>query len=1188
MASSSTDQVSEVFEKAKADFLKGIKDPKLRNELEKATTIDDIWDYTEQLQKDQASNKRLRGMKRIGPYIERLQEYAGVIEVFVQVKPDILALIWGPIKLLLQVSSNLVASFDAILGVMKNMGSILPRFNEFVPLFKNNERMKYVLGLFFQDILDFYLVSLKFFGLTRWKVFFESLWPARRAEIQVIAENIEKHRLLLCNEITLNDILEAHTARKKALEHYAETREFQERQDFHCMETYIRPPSYDEDLDRICNSRCQGTGSWLVQDQQFVSWAEGKEKSAQVLWLQGIPGAGKTFLASTAVDRTKDLGHSLFALLSYRNDLKSPIPIYHSLIFQLASQDRDLRTVLCSTIMSTTKDLKRDLKGDSKFAFSIFSKLLQAAGPTYIAIDGLDEIDEFTQQAFLHLLLDELKSLPHVKLLVSSRRVERIERILKPVAAILPIDQKNSDCIKAYVSRRGGEWLDNSYFESDARSEIRRLLNPLASKADGMFLYARIVLEDVEMLQDLDSIRDQLSVLPEGLDEAYERILQRITKYPSSAQKQCKKILSWIACAPVQITRHEMEQVLIIKTDHRSVPPVRSTLNTLPLCGPLVEVEDEKLKFVHFTVKEYLLRHEKNKLFDEREALLEISTTCLAYLCSDLLDADISDDDIQRNLVSGAYRLLNFAHRQWAECLRLCTRHFRDELPPQLVPLLGHIMQELANPYYSEDLDTNLGLWSLDRFKSNLEEVKTISRSLDFRSLMATSYDWRLDEGEACWSDFDSTTISATTIRVHRKLKSLLCSGSKHTKDCYCSEIQKHYGPAVNICPFLSCRFHQFPLRNRDLRDKHIRQHERPFKCAVETCEYSTLGFCSRGQLEQHRVQYHQRPTELHIPGDLDTLQHENLNSLVMEYIMRDEVQEMERILPSIISRWASQSAFRSSFEGLLASHGSVAMARLILSERPLIDDPSSLIDDPSSLIDDPFCKSFVPHAIKSCNITVVEWVFSNGVIALLESRVVESRFLPEILASDSIEIFNIWRNYALSFGSTDTIFSPRLASSKLSPVVELQVASLWIEQYRLGNVLGGNSSLVLNWLASGNCSIVLAKALVACGADVNFGRKGSCWLTLHQALRKTSAEAADLVKYLLLSGADPHASITRRSGKNKGQTVFPSSMPGVKGIFKWLGKTWDELVEWAAEERGKNAKDTLPPASSTLSADRG
>ncbi|PNP80169.1 hypothetical protein FNYG_06492 [Fusarium nygamai] len=1177
MASNSTDQVSEVFEKAKADFLNGIKDQKLRTQLQKATTIDDIWDYTEQLQKEQGSTKRLRGMRRIGPYIERLQEYAGVIEVFVQVKPDILALIWGPIKLLLQVSSNLVASFDAILGVMKNMGSILPRFNEFVPLFKNNERLKYVLGLFFQDILDFYHVSLRFFGLTRWKVFFESLWPARRAEIQVIAENIEKHRLLLCNEITLNDILEAHTARKKALEHYAETREFQERQDFHSMETYIRPPSYDEDLDRIRNSRCEGTGSWLVQDQQFADWADGKDKSHQVLWLQGIPGAGKTFLASTAVDRAKDLGHSLFAFLSYRHDLKSPIPIYHSLIFQLASQDRDLRTVLCSTIMNTTKDMKRDLKGDSKFALNTFTKLLQAAGSTYITIDGLDEIDDCTQQVLLHLLLDELKSLPHVKLLISSRRVDRIERILKPVAMMLPIDQKNSGCIESYVSHRGGDWLDNSFFDSDARSEVRQLLSPLASKADGMFLYARIVLEDVEMLQDLDSIRDQLSALPEGLDEAYERILQRMTKHPSAAQRQCKKILSWVACSPVQITRHEMEQALIIQADQRRVPPVRSNLNTLPLCGPLVEVEDEYLKFVHFTVKEYLLRHQKHKLLDEGEALLEISTTCLAYLCSDILDPDLSDDDIERNVISGAYRLVHFAHHQWAECLRLCTRHFRNKLSPQVVPLLDQIMLDLGNPYYNQDSDTKLGLWSLDKLKANLEKVKAISRSLDFRSIMASSYDWRLDEGDSSWADFDPTTISATTIRVHRVLQSLLCSGSKHANDCHCSEIQKHYGLAVNRCPYVSCRFHQSPFKIKHLRDEHIRHHDRPFKCAEESCEYSTLGFSSQGQLEHHRVQYHQRPAQFEFSGDIDTLQDEDLKLLLMEYIIKDKVQEMERILPSTISRWPSELAFKSSFVELLASHGSVAMARLIFGER------WSMSHNPMEL--------FVRGALTSQNIPVVDWTFSlrNGLYE--PDRYLLFDFNSEIMASGSIEVFNIWRKRLLSSGSFNkAALSNNLVKRKWSPMVESQLASFWVEQFKSGNLDVERASWLLKELAMSNCSLVLAKALVACGANVNYkATSTSNRSPLHHVVRKDTAEAAYLAEYLLLSGADPYTKYICGTGKNRGQTLTPSLEPGAKAISKWLGKTWEELVEWAAKERRKASDDGLPSASSSRSlGDRG
>lgn len=36
-----------------------------------------------------------------------------------------------------------------------------------------------------------------------------------------------------------------------------------------------------------------------------------------------------------------------------------------------------------------------------------------------------------------------------------------------------------------------------------------------------MFLYAKIIIESIEMLPDVGSIREQLEVLPEGLDEAY-------------------------------------------------------------------------------------------------------------------------------------------------------------------------------------------------------------------------------------------------------------------------------------------------------------------------------------------------------------------------------------------------------------------------------------------------------------------------------------------------------------------------------------------------------------------------------------------------------------------------------------------------------------------------------------------
>lgn len=58
------------------------------------TSEEDVWDSIEVLQKEQASRNALRNMARIEPFISGMAQYAQVIEVFVQVKPDIMALIW--------------------------------------------------------------------------------------------------------------------------------------------------------------------------------------------------------------------------------------------------------------------------------------------------------------------------------------------------------------------------------------------------------------------------------------------------------------------------------------------------------------------------------------------------------------------------------------------------------------------------------------------------------------------------------------------------------------------------------------------------------------------------------------------------------------------------------------------------------------------------------------------------------------------------------------------------------------------------------------------------------------------------------------------------------------------------------------------------------------------------------------
>jgi hypothetical protein len=163
MTSNSYDPVARAFDAAKRDFQAQLKDPDLYDRILKTTTIDEVYNFTNELQEEQAKTGHLRHLAKIEPYLEQLREYAKVIEVFAQVHPDIFCLIWGPIKLLLQWSSILKKSFDEIILVTAAIGDSLPQFEQITRIFSSNDSLNNLLVLFFRDILDFYQISFEFF-----------------------------------------------------------------------------------------------------------------------------------------------------------------------------------------------------------------------------------------------------------------------------------------------------------------------------------------------------------------------------------------------------------------------------------------------------------------------------------------------------------------------------------------------------------------------------------------------------------------------------------------------------------------------------------------------------------------------------------------------------------------------------------------------------------------------------------------------------------------------------------------------------------------------------------------------------------------------------------------------------------------------------------------------------------------
>ena len=162
------DPIQAAFERAAQDFRKdSLQDPTVSASISQTTTISQVYDATDKLQAEQARTSHLRHLSRIEPYLSRLGEYAGAVAIFVQVKPDVFALIWGPIVLLLQWASALKTSFDAIFNTTAEIGQALPEFEQAARVFEGSERIKDVLLLFFRDILNFYGVALRFFRLPR-------------------------------------------------------------------------------------------------------------------------------------------------------------------------------------------------------------------------------------------------------------------------------------------------------------------------------------------------------------------------------------------------------------------------------------------------------------------------------------------------------------------------------------------------------------------------------------------------------------------------------------------------------------------------------------------------------------------------------------------------------------------------------------------------------------------------------------------------------------------------------------------------------------------------------------------------------------------------------------------------------------------------------------------------------------
>ena len=85
--------IAAAFDIARREFLSSFSQED-QDAFLKFTSVDDVYDATDAIQKEQAKTRTLQNLNKIQPYIECLSQYAGVVDTLIQIKPDFLAIIW--------------------------------------------------------------------------------------------------------------------------------------------------------------------------------------------------------------------------------------------------------------------------------------------------------------------------------------------------------------------------------------------------------------------------------------------------------------------------------------------------------------------------------------------------------------------------------------------------------------------------------------------------------------------------------------------------------------------------------------------------------------------------------------------------------------------------------------------------------------------------------------------------------------------------------------------------------------------------------------------------------------------------------------------------------------------------------------------------------------------------------------
>ncbi|KAK1708404.1 hypothetical protein CaCOL14_005156 [Colletotrichum acutatum] len=439
------------------------------------------------------------------------------------------------------------------------------------------------------------------------------------------------------------------------------------------IRAWLNPTSYDfesSEYRKHLGSHISGTGDWLTASHSYKQWLQSEDTG--LLWIKGIPGSGKSVLASKIIKELSsnnegnpvlyfffrqiiDANHEPAALLRDWLDqvLAYSPPLQKRLKGYVVKEKYSDKTRLFATMSI------QDLWNDLRLAFS------GLPGRVYCVADALDEMDR-GNDIFLQALAKLGSWNPSkVKVLITSRPVPAIEGPLRHAKCNQIRLQENM--VDADIST----FVRQALKASDISDHDRQLIQEaIPGRANGLFLYAKLAMDS--FLEAGADIKVVLASLPADMNQMYTDLLNEHSRRSGISDAVQRLILQWVTHATRPLRLLEIAEM--IDVTHNDV--VRDLKGTKDLvraaCGPLLEIlPDETVCVIHHSFTEYLKRTTRSS-YDNGYPVLRFGDThaclgsaCLAYLVSGVFGEGKEAKDTPIVKLKLRYPFLAYALDNW-------------------------------------------------------------------------------------------------------------------------------------------------------------------------------------------------------------------------------------------------------------------------------------------------------------------------------------------------------------------------------------------------------------------------------------------------------------------------------------------------------------------------------------------